>query len=160
MHASPHPSPAARPRAAALRDRKGVSTLEFGLVAPVLILVLLGVFDLGNALQQSIRLESAARAGAQYAFAYPGDEAGIAAAVRANLTGWSNVVVQRPVRVCKCADGTGVDCSTGTCDGGATLPITYISVTVTRPFVGISPLTASIFSSLTTLTGNVEIRLQ
>ena len=160
-----HPAPSravrpTRPGAAALRGRKGVSALEFGLVAPVLILVLLGAFDLGNALQQSIRLESAARAGAQHAFAYPGDEAGITAAVRANLAGWSDVVVQRPVRVCRCPDGAAVDCSVGTCGGGTGVPITSISVTVTRPFAGISPLTAPLLPSLTTLTGNVEIRLQ
>ena len=151
---------ARRPAATALQSTRGVSALEFAFVAPVIVLALLGAFDLGNAIQQSMRLESAARAGAQRAFAYPSDRAGIVTAVRNNLPAdWTDVTVRVPARVCKCDDGTTVDCSTGICAGSTASPITYISVTVTRPFSFASPFIASLLPSLTTLTGNVEIRL-
>lgn len=46
---------------------RGTAALEFGLLAPVLIVVLAGVVDLGNAMLTRIRLESAIAAGATYA---------------------------------------------------------------------------------------------
>lgn len=56
-----------------LRDRKGVSAVEFALVAPVLVIGLLGVVDLGNIVYQRADMESALRAGVQY-FMNGGDD--------------------------------------------------------------------------------------
>ncbi|MBX6374639.1 MAG: pilus assembly protein [Acetobacteraceae bacterium] len=145
--------------AAALRSVRGVSAIEFALIAPLMILTLLGAFDLGNAIQQRIRLEAAARAGAQYAVTNPSDATGTAAVVRANLAGWSDITIEPPVRTCRCDDGAAVDCATGICNSGNGAPITYISVTVTRPFTFISPVSALLLPSLATLKGNVEIRI-
>ncbi|HWL80344.1 MAG TPA: TadE/TadG family type IV pilus assembly protein [Roseomonas sp.] len=136
--------------------RRGVSALEFALVAPVLALVALGGFDLGNAALQSLRLEAAARAGAQYAFSRPADSTGILAAVRGNLPGWTNVTVPAPVLACRCDNGTTVSCSGGTC--GAGTPATYVTIAVSRPFAASTPLAAAILPSMT-LQGHAEFRL-
>lgn len=79
------------------RDR-AVSALEFALVTPVVLLIMMGIADYGNALQQSLRLETAARAGAQVALTQPGDTrttandpsaALVRTAVLNSLAGWA-----------------------------------------------------------------------
>ncbi|MFC0408551.1 TadE/TadG family type IV pilus assembly protein [Roseomonas elaeocarpi] len=140
--------------------RRGIAAVEFALVAPVMILLLLGGFDLANAFAQSMRLQSAAQAGAQYAAAYPTADSDIVAAVRANLAGWSNVTVNNPVRSCVCDNGGTVNCSGGSCASGTALPVLYLTITATRPFTASSPLTARLFPSLTQVSGRVQMRLR
>ncbi len=147
---------------ARLRDRRGVAALEFAVVAPVLVLMILSTFDIASAMWRTTRLELAARAGAQYAFAKPQDSAGIASAALSQLAGWSGVSVASTVMACRCDSGGAVDCSTGTCPVGTAVlaPIGSVSVTLTQPFTFVSPLTASLFPGLATLRGNVELRFR
>ena len=159
------------------RDR-GVSALEFALVTPVVLVIMVGIADFGNALQQAVRLETAARAGAQVAFTHPGDTQFnandpnatlVRSTVTANLAGWS------AAPSCSNGVGTGVcvtyrswcqcpqsgnaanisyayDCSADTppCEDFQR----YASVTATRNYV---PL---LVVPTTTLRGNVELRLR
>lgn len=46
---------------------RGASIVEFALIAPVLALLVMGALDLSRAYRMQIRLENAAREGAQYA---------------------------------------------------------------------------------------------
>ena len=48
------------------RGERGTSLLEFALVLPILLLLLLGVIEIGRYAEMSIQVASAARAGAQY----------------------------------------------------------------------------------------------
>ncbi len=57
MHAS------AKPRTRL--NRRGVAAVEFALIAPILVILLGAATDLGRAIERAIRLENAARAGAQ-----------------------------------------------------------------------------------------------
>lgn len=50
-----------------LRARRSVAALEFGVIAPVLIMAFAGVVDLGNALYTWSKLEQALALGANYA---------------------------------------------------------------------------------------------
>jgi len=52
---------------------RGQSLLEFALILPLILVVLLGVFDLGRVYFASITLTSAAREGARYLSVYPED---------------------------------------------------------------------------------------
>ncbi|NKE45752.1 pilus assembly protein [Roseomonas frigidaquae] len=144
-----------------LVDRRGMAAAEFALVGSVLVLLFLSMFDLSHAMWRTTRLEMAARAGAQYAFAKPQDSNGIATRVTAQLSGWTGVVVGSTAMVCRCDDGAAADCATGTCEnnGQTHAPIGSLSITVTQPFDFISPLTALLFPQLGTLRGNVELRL-
>lgn len=100
---------ALRALAAACRDRlarraRAAAALEFTLVVPIIGVALMGVADYANALQHMLRLESAARAGAQMLFTQPAENATATAtksatnaarnptaeaAVRAFLPGWA-----------------------------------------------------------------------
>lgn len=165
------------------RDR-GVSALEFALTLPVLTFIMLGVADYGAALQQSIRLEAAARAGAQVAFTHTGDTRFNTAdtnfangsnaklvrdAVLAKLSGWStapsctngagNGVCVSYVAWCQCPQSGNAAGTNYAFDCSSDTPPCedfqqYASITATRNY---SPL--SIFP-LRTLRGNVEIRVR
>ena len=50
-----------------LRDRRGMSTVEFGLVAPVLIVATLGTVDFGRAMWTSSTLKQVASEAGRYA---------------------------------------------------------------------------------------------
>lgn len=54
--------------------RRGVAVVEFGFIAPIMVISLVAVYDLGNALQQNIRLNQAVRAGGLYAMEYGGSQ--------------------------------------------------------------------------------------
>jgi Flp pilus assembly protein TadG len=125
-----------------LRQRRGVAAQEFAIAAPALILLLMAVIDFGRAIDQSIRLETAARAGAQYGLVYPDDTAGINARIGAALAGWSDWTAQVGL-TCECA-------SPGACTTGCAQLLT---INVSRPF------TAAFFVRVTTLRGNVTLRV-
>lgn len=50
-----------------LRDERGVSSVEFALIVPVLLLILAGVVDLGGAIKAKFDLNSAVSAAANFA---------------------------------------------------------------------------------------------
>lgn len=146
------------------RDR-GVSALEFVLVMPIVMLVMLAVADYGNAMQQAIRLESAARAGAQVAFSNPTATTQMRDTVRAHLgnpalatscvDGVGNGVCITPLSWCQCGNAAvsyanRIDCDTE--QNGCTIR-QYVSISVTRPY---SPM---IVVPVTSLRGNVELRV-
>lgn len=138
------------------RDRRGVSALEFGLIAGVLATILLSVWDIGNAMQQEIRLEQALRAAAQYAQSFPTDTAGITAAVtNAVPAGWSDVSVAAPSSACYCASsGSAAVASPGcTCPSGETLE-RFLTLGASRPY------SAALLTSITTLSGTYVLRYQ
>jgi Flp pilus assembly protein TadG len=140
--------------------------------------IMMGVMDYGNALQQSIRLEDAARAGAQVAFTRPGDTVNntndpdaalVRAAVLANLQGWSPAgtctggtgtgVCVSYVSWCQCPQQSGAVGTAFAFECNADSPPCddfnrYGSVTVTRNY---SPL---IIAPMTTLRANVTIRVR
>lgn len=131
-------------------DRRGIAAVEFGLIAPVLVLVLLSVADLGNALQQSQRLTAAARAGALYAASFPTDAAGVQATVQGMLPGWQDVTVPSPAISCECPGSGAVDCAAA-CAAGLQR---FISVSASRPFA------ALLWRGLSRLEAHVALRLQ
>jgi Flp pilus assembly protein TadG len=61
------------------RGSKGQSLVEFALCLPVLILVFIGVFDLGRAFYSYVIITNSAREGAYYACMHPSNTSGIVA---------------------------------------------------------------------------------
>ena len=67
------------------RRQRGQSLVEAALILPVLLLLLVGVVDLGRAMSAKIALTNASREGARYASRYPNKKSNIIAAVGAEL---------------------------------------------------------------------------
>ncbi len=114
----------------AWRRTDGAVGVEFALVAPVLIIMLLIAVDFGAGMYEQQRIIGAARAGAQFAVlstANAQDETLIQTAVaNASQKDASELDITSEF-FCQCQSGTGVSC-TGTCDGDA--PEVYVRVTV------------------------------
>jgi Flp pilus assembly protein TadG len=125
-----------------MRDRRGISAMEFALIAPVLITLLLGAFDLGNAAFQYIQLDQVVRAGGQYALSNPSDVTGIGNVVSTAATdaGLTSVTVTGPTYFCSC-DPAGtplpgpVDCTAmhGAGLAGCSTPDQYVQLQVSSP---------------------------
>ena len=138
------------------RDRRGAAALEFGVVAGLLVILLLGVWDLGNAAQQEIRMQEALRAAAEYARSFPTNTTGISAAITAALpSDWTNVTVATPVDSCACwAPGTGTTASSNcSCPSGTTLA-RFLTLAASRPF------SAMLIQSLTSISASYVLRYQ
>jgi Flp pilus assembly protein TadG len=59
------------PLISAFRDRRGVSAVEFAILAPVLVALPVPIVDIGLGLYTQMELQNAAQAGAQYALLHP-----------------------------------------------------------------------------------------
>ncbi len=116
------------------RWSQGVAAVEMALLAPFLILLMMGSWDFGRALQESARLASAARAGVQYGFqgpAYAGDSASIVQAARDDAGDVSGALGITAAQVCQCPSGTPIACN-GSCTTGSLQM--YVSVQVSESF--------------------------
>ena len=92
--------------------RRGASALEFAIVAPVIIIALFGLADIGLYFYRSILLEEAARSAGAYAQAFPTDVAGIQTIVNANA---ANLATGDVSVSCFCGGTNSVTCSSFIC---------------------------------------------
>lgn len=103
---------------------RGAAIAELAVALPVLTLMLLGAVDFARVWVQSTAVENAAHAGAQYGAqttSHAADSNGIYNTVMADLN--DSAVSEETFdvnsqRYCECADGTSIDCDTGTCTTG------------------------------------------
>jgi Flp pilus assembly protein TadG len=125
--------------------RQGVAAAEFALIAPVIVALLLSVYDLGNAIQQQLQLQQALRAGGLYALAFPTQTGG---------TGNDGILeaVQQALPANLLPPNATL---TATLTSGGTNPQTYyMNLTATVPYAPFILLT------LTQLSARYVIRIQ
>ena len=126
--------------------RQGNTAVEFGLVAPILVLLAFGAFDYGSAWVESVRLNGAARAGAQQALYNSQNWQNTAQMEQAALEEYAgHALTQAEIDVmpvgatanafCACTAGLTLAC-TDTCPGGEA-PGQFVSVTLNN----MTPLT-------------------
>ncbi|MBF0325440.1 TadE/TadG family type IV pilus assembly protein [Magnetospirillum moscoviense] len=115
-----------------IRDQTGASAVEFALVAPMLIALVLGLVDFGQAMRERMQLTAAAHAGIQYAALNPNNLGGISGAVTASGSIPSARLSITTSTACECSDGTSVACAGGACPVGS--PRTYVTVTVAESY--------------------------
>ena len=115
------------------RDTRGTIAVEFALIAPVLVLMAMGVADYGRAMTMRSELDAAARAGLQVLIRNFNDLNGARTAAEGMAAG---ATVNATV-VCKCPDGTTISCTVGTCPSGVRSRTATIAVT--RPFTMLVP---------------------
>jgi hypothetical protein len=135
--------------ASSRRRRSGTSSVEMALLTPVLAAALVGMFDWGLAIEQRIRLQTAARAGAQQALRTPGDTASIEAAVRAAAPDFAALSITPSPPWCECAQVVAA-CSS-TCEGELSR---FVRVGVSHSFSPVS------LAGPTSVSANVTLRLQ
>ncbi len=91
-----------------LRDERATTAIEFGLFSPLLVILLVGVFEVGFSMYGAMKVHNAAEAGLIYAARNGWDQAGIANAV---VSSTSTSVIQAtpaPSQFCGCPSNTGV----------------------------------------------------
>ena len=131
------------------RDRRGVSALEFAIVAPVMAMLLFGAYDFSNAAQQQIQLQEAVRAGGAYAISRPTDVTGIQNAVAGALPGGRQLVGGVAAVSCSCMDpGSGAlsalpGCLATDLDSCSATSAKAISITATTTYTALTPLFAA-----------------
>lgn len=138
------------------RCRDGVGAVEFALMLPILVALMVAIADFGLAVNEKMRLTSAARAGAQVAYKASGDLSGVVAAVQmASGLNADNISVTSQ-KTCACLDGSAVAC-TGTCSDGNSVRA-YVTVSVSEQW---SPVIVStVMSGPVTMTGTAVLRVK
>ncbi len=109
----------------------GQSLVELALVLPLLLLLLVGVLEIGRFAYYDILVSNAARAGAQYgsqSLTAAADSAGIQAAAWGD--GLTTLVVTS-TQLCGCSAGSLGGCPTGNVCAN---PLVYVQVTTTGTF--------------------------
>jgi Flp pilus assembly protein TadG len=108
-------------------DQKGTAAIEFGIIGTLLLLMMVMGTDLGLAMRHKSQMEGAVRAGLQRALDGTSalEDVQAAALAAADLP-VSPAATATAARQCVCADGTVVDCDTGTC--GALEKLEYVEL--------------------------------
>jgi hypothetical protein len=140
-------------------NMKGNATIEFALVAPLFLLLLVGVIDLGYAFYEQMVVEDAVEAGAAYASLHGWQSGGITSAVT-NATGVSGISASpAPSLFCGCPADNGIapiSCAS-TCSGGIT-PGQYVQISAQTTHTPILTYPALIIPS--TFTSQATVRIQ
>lgn len=145
--------PAPRRRRVRLRDlptsTQGVAAIEFALVAPLLVLLLVGTVELGLAVRDADRAQQAAATGAAYAVAHGWDPLAIGNAVTSGSGAQGISASPAPVLYCGCPQAGGVAptaCGVACADGANARQYARVSASLTR---------TSLFSSSLTLPATI-----
>ena len=86
------------------RIRLGTVAIEFALIVPVLLMLLVGVVEVGHGVYQAMQVMDAAEAGGLYVAKHGWNSAAISAAV-VNATGESGMTASpAPSQFCGCPD--------------------------------------------------------
>lgn len=148
-----------RPIAAICACRRGVSSVEFALAAPLFITILTLLVDFGVGFYEKMEVEDAAQAGTQYALLHGWNENAIRDAVTGATTLSGVRATPAATKACGCPSGsaiTAADC-TGTCASGLSAG-TYVTVNAKATY---TPLfTYPLFGSSVTLTAQSVVRIQ
>ena len=143
------------------RDRSGAAAVEFGLVAPMLVAILVPMVDLGMGTYQKMRVQDAAEAGAQYALEHGYSTSLITNAAQSATSLGANVSVT-PTNACGCITAQGaVDtstygtppCTANACPDGST-PGAFVSVATQATYTPLLAPTTSL-----SLSGTAVVRI-
>lgn len=104
---------------------RGAALIEFAIVVPVLTLLSIGAVDYGGAVNVATKLNSAARAGAQYGINHPADACGVYKAVQNATTNATSSITIKMVKTTVASGATSaafttVPTTSGTCSATST----------------------------------------
>lgn len=116
---------------------RGSALAELAIVAPLLLILLVGLAEVGRLGEYAIRVANAARAGVAYGAqndATAGDAQGMQNAAAADA-GDASITAVASATFCACADGTGSTCQQGDCPNSHRLQ--WVQVTTSGTFVSV-----------------------
>lgn len=117
---------------------EGASTVEFAIVAPVLIFAVLSMADIGLAIHQVFRIDQAMRNGVEAALSDPGEAPVKAVLKRTYAPGAAPPDDMWDVdRRCECPGGGGVECGSFTICAGERAAGIFYDITGSRIYEGI-----------------------
>ena len=125
-----------------LRDERGASAVEFGLVLPILLILVLGIIEFGHAFQVQGTLSAAAREGAR-AMALRNDQGEAKDAVREAAAALNPDITNDQISI-----------NPGSCPTGVTTQ--NVTLTIDYPM----PLFTDFFGASIDLTGTGVMRCQ
>jgi Flp pilus assembly protein TadG len=118
----------------------GLAAIEFAIIGPILVLMLVCMVDLGSGIYGNMQVENAAQAGAEYAAVHGFDVSSISNAVTsANLFPGIGAS-PAPSQFCGCPSSTGITtvaCS-ATCVSGSSAGV-YVAVSSTGTYTTLLP---------------------
>lgn len=130
-----------------LKDKRGSSAVEFAVGAPVLLIGLIIVTDVGLAVSDRMNLDQSVRAGAEFAMNSVEDETTLEDMVKSAATGAygdqmndinsSDVPEVDVTKTCECADGPGVAVSCTDLCTGELPPSIYYGFVASKDYQGI-----------------------
>jgi Flp pilus assembly protein TadG len=119
-----------------LHNQRGQSMIEFALILPLMVLIIVGIFDLGRAFFAYISITNAAREGARVATFWPGKTTGndVVTAIQNELMDSPMIDLTGATYQIECMNGASFvvkpqNSSILVCDSGKP-----VRVTVTYPF--------------------------
>lgn len=151
-----------RPVRPKTRER-GASIVELALIAPVMVVLVMGVLDLGRAYRLNIRLENAAREGAAFAQVYPNDvTCGSAGSIHGHVEAEEPALKSTPgFQIVVLGQGAGGAFTPMTgCTGSVATPGERVRVNVSARYDIVTPLVAQAVGGSLTLVGSAEVRVQ
>ncbi|MFN4177976.1 TadE/TadG family type IV pilus assembly protein [Phenylobacterium sp.] len=129
-----------RPLPFILRDRRGTAAIEFAIIAPVLILLVVAAIEFGFAIRAQLQAQEAASAGALYAMQNGWNSAQISAAVTGATGETGLAATPAPRRFYGCPTASGItETASGASCGDGTTARTYVEVSATLPRKSILP---------------------
>ena len=142
------------------RAERGAALIEFAVALPFLLVITLGVIDVGRAYVTSVALANAAREGAMYASLHPLSQApgGGGCADPDNITYHARTETGTVASNISVAVSPSVGCATGGA-GQAINPGDTVTVTASEPFSPLTPLIEG-FTGPLTLSSSVKVVVQ
>lgn len=143
----------------ARNDTNGVAAIEFAIVIPLLMLMVVAAIDLGMGFYRKMQVEEAAQAGAEWAVKNGFDAGTISNAVSSATSGPGISVSPAPVQFCGCATGSSISTATcgSTCSGGV-LAGTYTTVSAQMTYT--TMVNYGFFPSTYNFSSQSTVRLQ
>jgi Flp pilus assembly protein TadG len=133
----PQRTPEQGTRSRKMRKQSGQSLVEFAFLAPIILLLLVGVIEVGRFAYLSILVASAARAGVQYgaqSLADASDDAGMQAAALSDAQNIPGLTVTMATHFCACSDSPSTQVSCPATCGTGNHALVYVRVQTNGAF--------------------------
>lgn len=129
------------------RNDDGAAAVEFGLIAPIVATVLIGVTTFGGTILAYNKMRQAISSGAQYALTVEDDVEAVQDVVNAAWDPAPTGSTVNAAKACYCADAptTATDCSLNCADGD--YPLMYMDITASRPYTTFAGDTSTLHAS-------------